>query len=232
MSNKTKNNILFIVEQSVAAVLLVFFAVLNFFEISDKAANIMYISVIVLFFGWLFVYEKLFPKLDNAVHYKCSSKHYTPTARSNKDVKYKRKGLLGVILLWIFYLSFIAALKFTGLLSWKIFLIGACIMFMMNSYFVRKRCYLSVWFLHNKDNCCKNCTINNWDYAIFASALLFAPKLSVVATVLNIIVIFYAVVKFVIWEYSLYKHPYRFFPETNSELSCKNCLKQCKFSDK
>ncbi len=231
MSNKTINNILFAVEQSVAAVLLIVFAVLNFFEISDNVANIVYIAVIVLFFGWLFVYEKLFPKLDNAVHYKRSSKHYTPTARGNKDVKYKRKGLSGVILLWIFYLSVVGILKFTGLLTWKVFLIGACIMFMMNSYFVRKRCYLSVWFLHNKNDCCKNCTINNWDYAIFASALFFAPKLSVAATVLNIIIIVFAVVKLIMWEYSLRKHPYRFFPETNAELSCKNCLKQCKFKD-
>lgn len=232
MSKKTKNNILFAVEQSVAAVLLIVFIVLNFFEISDKAANIVYIAVIVLFFGWLFVYEKFFPVFDNAVHNKMSEKHYTPTARGKKDVKYKRKGLLGVILLWIFYLAVVGALKFTGLLSWQIFLIGACIMFMMNSYFVRKRCYLSVWFLHNKNDCCKNCTINNWDYAIFASALFFAPRLSVAATVLNIIIIVYAAVKLIIWEYTLRKYPYRFFPETNAELSCKNCLKQCKFKDK
>lgn len=231
MSKKTKNNIIFAVEQTVFGILFIVFTVLNFFEISEKIGNYVYIAVIVLAFGWLFIYEHLFPEFDNAVHFKNKEKYYIKTSYPVEKLITKRKGLKGVLILWAVYLVCLAILRFTGIFDWKRYLMGACFMFMLNSYFVRKKCYLSKAFLHNKNDCCKNCTINNWDYAIFASSLLFAPHLSVEAYAVNIIIMLIAFVKFIQWEYDYHKHPYRFFPETNAALRCSNCLKQCKFKE-
>lgn len=230
MKNKRKNNILYIIETSIYSVLFITFIVLNFYNIDTKIANIIYIIFIILSFGWLFSYEFLFTKIDNAVHYKMFRKYYVPTGYVNKKENYKRN-LSGVIILWILYLTAIGIIKYMGILTWQLFLAGACIMFMLNSLFTRKICLLSIFFLHNKNNCCKNCGINCWDYLIFASALIFAPKLSVVATIINDIIIILSTIMLIIWEYNYYKYPYRFYPETNKTLSCRYCLKQCKYNN-
>ena len=196
-----------------------------------KIANIIYILFILVSFGYLFMIEFVFRKFDNAVHYKMLKKYYVPNQGIHTRT-YKRKGVIAVLFLWLVYLLFLGAIKRLGFLSWQVFLIGACIMFMLNSIFIRKICLLSVFFLHNKSHCCKNCGINSWDYAIFASSLVFAPKLSIVATILNWIIIVISFAILIVWEYNYHKHPYRFYPETNATLGCKNCLKQCKYMQK
>lgn len=229
MKNKKKNNILFAVEAAFFGFFCVLFLALNFFgNIPIKTANIIYIAFIAVSFGWLIAYEFVFEKYDNAVHFKFQKSKYVPTAGAQTKKDHKRKGILGVILLWIAYLAFIGALKYLGILNWQLFLAGASFMFLLNSVFTRKACLLSIIFLHNKNNCCKNCTINCWDYAIFASALIFAPYLSIAATILNAAILIYSAVMMIIWEYNYHKYPYRFVQETNKALSCKNCLKQCK----
>lgn len=229
MSNRTKNAVLFAIESTFYGVLCIVFLLLNYFDVvSIKAANLIYIFFMIISFGWLIAYEYIFTKYDNAVHFKFYKSQYIPTACVGEKREFKRKGIAGVIVLWITYLLFVAGLKQLGVLTWQIFLSGASFVFLLNSVFTRKVCLLSVWFLHNQNNCCKNCSINCWDYAIFASALFFAPKLSIAADILNSLIIIYAAVIMIIWEYTYHKYPYRFLQETNKTLSCKNCLKQCK----
>ncbi len=223
------NNVMLFVETTFFAACAVLFALLGLMgDLSLNVANVVYIAFILLSFGYLFVLEFAFVKYDVAVHFKAYEKHYVPTGKERKE-GYNRKGLAFVILLWVAYLAFIACIKILGFLSWYVFLIGACIIFGFNSFFVRKTCLLSVLFLHNKNNCCKNCGINGWDYAIFASALTLAPQLSDVATVINWAIFALSVVMLIIWEVNYHKHPYRFYPETNKALSCANCLKHCKY---
>lgn len=232
MSRHKLNNIIFIIEIACYTLCAVVFALLGVCgNVSDGVANTIYIAFITLSFGYIFALEFIFQKYDNAVHFKAFAKYYVSTGRERAE-GYNRKGLASVVLLWIAYLLFVALLKILGILNWYIFLIGACIMFILNSFFVRKTCLLSVLFLHNKNNCCKNCGINSWDYAIFASALIFAPELSLAATIINGIVVTVSIVMLVIWEINYHKHPYRFYPETNKTLGCTNCLKQCKHKEK
>ena len=228
VTNKKLNSLLFAIESFFFGGSCITFLVLNFFfDLSDKIGNIIYITFVLVSFGWLFSYEYIFKNVDNAVHFKMYKKYFVPTKLAQTRTDYKRKGLLGVILLWAFYLLVIFAIKLAKFLTWEIFLAGAGLMLLLNSIFTRKKCLLSVLFLHNKNNCCKNCGINSWDYLIFASALIFAPKLSTIATVINYLILGFATVVFVIWEYNYKKHPERFYSETNKTLKCKNCLKQC-----
>lgn len=229
MSRNQLNNIIFIIEIAFFVLCAVAFAWLGIYgNVSNSVANIIYIFFIALSFGYLFALEFVFPKYDNAVHFKAFAKYYVPTGHERAE-GFNRKGIASVVLLWVAYLLFVALLKVLGVLNWYTFLVGACIMFILNSFFVRKTCLLSVLFLHNKNNCCKNCGINSWDYAIFASALVFAPKLSILATIINWTIIGISIVMLVIWEIKYRKYPYRFYPETNKTLSCMNCLKQCKY---
>lgn len=227
MKNKKINNILLAVEVTFYAILMVMFAVMSFFDIDKKIANALYIAFITVSFGWLFACEFFFKRLDNAVHFKMFKKYYIPVSDEAEKKKFKRKGIKGVIFAWVVYLSTVALLKFLNVLTWQVFLCCGSLMFLLNSIFARKCCLLSKMFLHNKNDCCKNCSINSWDYSIFASALFFAPKLSAFATALNFVVISVAFVILVMWEYNYHKYPYRFYMETNKSLSCKYCLKQC-----
>lgn len=227
-SNQSYNTISFIIEILVFGSCAIGFFLMNFFfDVQDKTANIIYITFISLSFGWLFSFETILKKVDYAVHTKMSAKFYRPVPNATVRTSYKRKGIKKVIALWFFYLGFIGFIKYMKILTWQLFLSGMSILFMFNSIFIRKKCLLSVFFLHNKNHCCKHCGINCWDYAIFASALIFAPQMSVAATVLNVTIIFLAFLVMFLWEFNYHKHPYRFYPETNASLSCKYCTKKC-----
>ena len=231
MNNKVKqNNILFAIEVSVYTILLIAFLIMNTYQINIKTANIIYIAFILISYSWLFSYEFIFKKYDNAVHYKMLKKYYIENPKGKPRTSYKRN-IKGVIIVWILCFFIIGIIKYLGLLTWQLFLAGGCVLFILNSIFTRKKCYLSVLLLHNKDNCCKNCGINCWDYSMFSSALILAPKLSTFATILNIVMIIISLIILIIWEYNYHKYPYRFYPETNKLLMCNSCLKQCKYNN-
>jgi len=226
-SVKNINNRFFIFEVLFYSVGFFVFIVLNHFKLPVIVQNIIYISTILLLFGYLFIIEFFFEKYDNAVHWKMFKKKYIPKEVSEK-VKHKRQGLFWVCLCWFIFLSFLFILSRTEFMTWQLFLAGACFVFIFNSIFARKKCLLSVLFLKNKNHCCKSCGINSWDYLIFASALFFAPHLSLWTSITNAIIILFSLVMFIIWEYNYHKHPYRFYPDTNKSLSCAHCQKKCK----
>lgn len=195
---------------------------------STEEANIIYIAFIALTFGYLYVFEFFFRKHDIAVHWKMFKRFYQPTGKKPDPSEHKRKGLAGVAASWALYLLAVGYVKHIGILTWQVFLMGACVMFIFNSFFTRKTCLLSVLFLKNHNHCCKNCGINSWDYLIFSTALFFAPELSVTATVMNYLIIIISFVTFVFWEYMYHKYPERFYPGTNKALWCVYCEKQCR----
>lgn len=224
------NDILFKVEMLFYNCMAVVFIVLDTYkEISVNVANIIYICFIAVSFTYLFTFRWVFKKYNVVFHHKMYEKYYIKRNYAKHPNGYKRKGLWKVILLWCTYLGFIAFIKIIGILNWQKFLLGASVMFMLNSVFSRKLCLLSVLILHNKRHCCKSCGICAWDSAIFASALIFAPTVSTAATVLNYIIIVISIIEMIAWEYTYHRFPYRFYPETNDALSCEKCTNKCKY---
>ena len=117
-----------------------------FLELAEK----IYITFIILSFGYLFLTKYFFVRYDVVFHRKMFKKYFVKGRSESRPGGYKRKGIYKVIVLWILYLAFIAIIKQTGLLTWQLFLCGACIMFMLNSFFARKLCLLSVFFYITK----------------------------------------------------------------------------------
>lgn len=226
MSNKSKNDIYFLIEIIIFSCFLVTFLILNFVKIQDNVANIVYISYTILSFGWFFLSSLCIKDYNNTAHKKMFKKYYV-AQNTNKPLSIKRNGIWKVIILWIIYLMAIFTVKYLGILTWQLFLAGMSAMFILNSIFTRKICLLSLLFLHNKNNCCKNCGINAWDYSIFASSLIFAPYLSLFATILNITIISISLILLIVWEVLYHKYPERFYQEYNANLSCKGCDKRC-----
>ena len=102
---------------------------------SPEEANIIYIAFIALTFGYLYVFEFFFPKHDLAVHWKMFRRFHQPTGRKLNPSEYKRKGLAGVAVSWALYLLAVGLAKHAGILTWQVFLMGACVMFIFNSFF-------------------------------------------------------------------------------------------------
>lgn len=226
----TLNDKCFYCEVTFYITMMIIFIILQIYNnIFFYIENIIYIIFMSISFGWLFALRWILKKYDTVVHKKMFEKYFVKGKSESRHDGYKRKGIYKVIVLWILYLAFIALIKQAGLLTWQLFLCGACIMFILNSFFTRKLCLLSLFFLHNKNNCCKNCGICSWDNAIFASALIFAPNISKATTILNLVIIVISFCEMIIWEFNYHKYPYRFYPETNAALTCDKCIKKCKY---
>ncbi len=224
------NKRLLAVESGGYAALSIAFLVMYFLQVGDTISSWLYTGMLLATFGYFYLIETWIKKWDSAVHYKAREDFYKPTG-TKQPYSVKRKGIVGAIVLWLLYLAFIAVLRYLGILNWQLFCAGACFMFFLNTIFTRKLCFLSLLFLHNKNNCCKHCGINGWDGAIFASALIFAPHISIITTMLNWLIIAVSFAKLIEWEYLYHKYPFRFYPETNQNLSCKNCIKRCQYSE-
>lgn len=200
-------------------------------NVTQTIAELIYCAFMVASFGYLIVLSWVFPKFDSATHHKMLKKNYAPAVQTVQG-KIKRKGIGRVVLFWLTFLAFMATVKSLGLLDWQLFLAGACIVFATNSYFSRKTCLLNKWIMRNKNYCCQYCGINGWDMAIFASALFFAPKMSLLPTLLNVFIIIYSFGFLVIWELTYHKHPERFYPQYNAAIGCAVCTKKCPMNRK
>ena len=76
-------------------------------------------------------------------------------------------------------------------------------------------CPFQSWILKNR--CCTTCRIYNWDFAMMFTPLWVAPGL------LNYYLVGLSLIVFFHWEINHHRHPERFYENTNSCLSCKNC---------
>ena len=68
-----------------------------------------------------------------------------------------------------------------------------------------------------KNRCCTTCRIFNWDHLMMFSPMLFVD--SFFARSLAIL----AVIVFVVWEFTAFRHPERFDEGSNQALKCAEC---------
>lgn len=68
-----------------------------------------------------------------------------------------------------------------------------------------------------RNKCCNTCRIKNWGYWMVCIPLIAIPSFWTYSLLVLSILIFAR------WEYTHYKHPERFYEDTNANLICENC---------
>lgn len=68
-----------------------------------------------------------------------------------------------------------------------------------------------------KNRCCTTCRIFNWDHLMMFSPLLFVKGFFAGSLVIC------AVIVFLVWEWTAFRHPERFCEGTNQVLKCSEC---------
>lgn len=76
-------------------------------------------------------------------------------------------------------------------------------------------CPFETWFLKNK--CCGTCRIYNWDFAMMFTPFIFIPHWFTWS------LLFIALLLLIRWELTHFRHPERFYEETNQCLECGHC---------
>lgn len=251
---KNRGELVFRCELLVFGISAAFFALCCFdiVKLGDFTVSIIYIVFSVLVLVYNILLNTFLKRLDGACHTRMFRYGGDPRGYNVKEcfngekhldaehgyghgenlrmlILHRRRGAGFVVCAYFVFLSILAVLKFTGIMSVELFLLGASMMFLANTFFIHRYCLLRIVFMRNV-GCCADCGIAGWDYLIFGSALLFAPELPVrrsTGYAVNAVIFVCSLIYFIIWEYNIKKYPERFAPETNMLLSCKNCGKRC-----
>lgn len=126
-----------------------------------------------------------------------------------------RKGVWLTALVWLGLNGTIGGLYFAHIIDRGILLLISLAYSVCDMVCILFFCPFETWFLHNK--CCGTCRIYNWDYAMMFTPLLFIPGFfswSLCALGLALLLE---------WEFIHWRHPERFYEETNQCLKCANC---------
>ncbi len=140
-------------------------------------------------------------------------KNHKPTG--NKLDKPSEKPIWAIFFAWIALNGAIYALYFTHIIDKYILLMVALAYGVCDMICILFFCPFQTWFMKNK--CCGSCRIYNWDYAMMFTPLLLIPSLYT-WSLLGL-----ALVLLVGWEWTYFRHPERFYEQSNESLKCANC---------
>ncbi len=130
-------------------------------------------------------------------------------------------GALKVLVIWLGLTLVIGGLEIFGIISHQEIFLISTFFYLCDLICVLFFCPFQKWFIHNK--CCATCRIFNWDHM-----MMFSPFIFVKGAYTWILVIM-SLISMLIWEFTFFSHPERFFEESNENLRCKNCKeKMCR----
>ena len=131
------------------------------------------------------------------------------------------KGAFKVLVVWLILTIGIGLLKIFHIISHREIFIISSFFYLCDLICVLFFCPFQKWFMHNK--CCATCRIFNWDHM-----MMFSPFIFVIGFYSWSLVLL-SLISMLIWEFTYYAHPERFFEESNENLRCKNCKeKMCR----
>lgn len=224
-----RNNLCLAVELILfSALCLMFLADAAFGFISEEALTPIHIVVTIMVFEVYFMPFILGKKASRDACFKWKyAKKYFKKRFSLNVIDPKKRHTTGVIVIWVAVWLAILAGRLLKIITWELFMAGACVLDMLNVWFVRKHCWLST-FVMKKSNCCAECTINGWDAWMFGSAFMLCPTPNMTVFWVNMAMIAISFVVFLVWEIDYMLYPERFFKQTNSNIGCAHCkTKKC-----
>lgn len=232
----------FAAECTVFGLLTAFFALccLRLIVLPGRTVSVLYLLYAALVFVYQVLLNTVGKRADGACHGRMfafcrqeagaiAAEEIVAKKIAAEEVRRQRKGAWKVAALYGGYVLVLAVCRLAGVTTPELFLLGASVMFGLNSVFIHRFCLLRALFMPNV-RCCAACGIAGWDYLIFGSALLFAPRLpalTVPGYVVNGFLFLCCLIYTAVWEYNIRKHPARFVPAYNEALSCGRCAKRC-----
>lgn len=140
----------------------------------------------------------------------------------------KRYGSGVVIIIFLLYLSSILYCWYYNLvINNKFFIILiVLLLLLLNNFFKYQFCLIRL-FTSKKVKCCADCYLVAWDNIFIFSIFIFVPyiydDIYFMNKLLIWIIVVYAVMKVVVWEWMMELYPERFQRKINKFLSCDNC---------
>ncbi len=148
------------------------------------------------------------------VHFRRALSPISPTALKQRMSSASKRAYI-VFVVWALLILVLGLLHKQGLLSdTGLFWITCC-------FYVCDLICVLFWcpFRHfiMKNRCCTTCRIFNWDHL-----MMFTPLVYVGGFYCNSLLIA-SVVVFLVWEWTVFRHPERFDEGTNQALKCSEC---------
>ena len=182
--------------------------------INDFLDHPILIGIVWLIFA-LEMVLRFFPShIESMGCQKQFSKNYIASA-SPSPIRDDRKGVWLTALCWLGLNGVIGGLYFSHIIDRGILLLASLVYSVCDMICILFFCPFETWFLHNK--CCGTCRIYNWDYAMMFTPLFFIPSF------FSWSLCFLGLALLIEWEIIHYRHPERFYEETNDCLKCANC---------
>ena len=189
------------------------------FITGDLLSHSSFVAIVWITFAFDAVL-KLFPlRYESMGSQKQFGRNFAPAKAAAKVKLASGKKLIIVTVLWVVLNAVIAHLYFKSIIDAGVMVIISLFYAVCDMICILFYCPFQQ-FLGNK--CCNACRIYNWDYIMMFTPLMFIGNAYAAALVIL------AVVIFVRWEYTAWKHPERFCEETNENLKCSRCTeKRC-----
>ncbi len=138
---------------------------------------------------------------------------------SIKDIKKHRIQAIKIAVIWIVFLICEKIFLCASIVDQRFIIVGMIILRIADRLFVLVWCPFGAIM---KNRCCSDCRIYGWDQLMLNSPMIFYITTPFVA-----ILIVLAMVSFIEWEISHWRHPERFSSETNKGITCKYCNGVC-----
>ncbi len=153
-------------------------------------------------------------------HYKAPEGGYDEE-ELKRQIKFRDRGALKVMVVWVLFNAVFAALYFCGILG-----VPEMVLLSLFYYVSDLICviyYCPFQHLMMKNRCCVSCRIFAWGIPMMLTPMFCI--ISFYSTSLSIMAIFVTLM----WEIVYRRHPERFFEISNENLRCANCKdKMCK----
>lgn len=168
---------------------------------------------LVLFLGILL---RFFPShLESAGAQKQLARNYIPKGTDPVPQKQSKRSLTVMLLVWLVPSVAVGVLSILGVLGRGALLLLTLFLSVLDVVCILFFCPFQTWILKNR--CCTTCRIYNWDYAMMLTPLLFVPSFYTYT-------LYGAALALLIqWEVEHYRHPERFYAQTNACLDCSHC---------
>lgn len=198
--------------------------------VSEKSYEVIFVILLFYYILQQIFLETVLHSYDGAFHFKCNKKYFSSTeVYSNYELpKIKREGAVKVAVIYFIFLISLLVMHREHFITWHLFMLGAVAILLLNNIFIYVGCPFQKLFMSTV-NCCAGCYINDWDYFIFSTGMMFAPVKRTFSRVFIIIVFIISLYLLVAWEIKIRKYPERFIPKYNKSITCANCRKKCTF---